>query len=128
MPHFSLEYSSNLEKIINMKELCNVLRLAGIETKVFPMAGIRVRAIRCDHYSIADDQPENSFIDISVRLRKGRDLHVKKEATRHIFSAAEDYLKPVLDKYPFALSLEMRDIDPDLSPKVNSIRKFIKEQ
>ncbi len=128
MPHFSIEYSSNLEQVINMKDFCNVLRLAGIETKVFPLAGIRVRAIRCDHYSIADNQPENSFIDISVRLREGRDLSIKKDATNHIFSVAEKYLKSVLDQYPLALSFEMRDIDPELSPKVNSIRKFLKEK
>ena len=36
MPHFSIEYSANLEKKINMKEFCNVLRIAGIETGVFP--------------------------------------------------------------------------------------------
>ena len=36
MPHFSIEYSANLEKKINMKELCNVLRIAGIETEFFP--------------------------------------------------------------------------------------------
>tara|TARA_B100000287_G_scaffold399449_1_gene417736 strand:+ start:170 stop:505 length:336 start_codon:yes stop_codon:yes gene_type:complete len=111
-----------------MKDFCNVLRLAGIETKVFPLAGIRVRAIRCDHYSIADNQPENSFIDISVRLREGRELSIKKDATNHIFAAAEKYLKSVLDQYPLALSFEMRDIDPELSPKVNSIRKFLKEK
>ncbi len=128
MPHFSIEYSSNLEQVINMKDFCNVLRLAGIETKVFPLAGIRVRAIRCDHYSIADNQPENSFIDISVRLREGRELSIKKDATNHIFAAAEKYLKSVLDQYPLALSFEMRDIDPELSPKVNSIRKFLKEK
>ena len=57
MPHFSIEYSSNLEKKIDIKEFCNTLRLAGIETGVFPTKGIRVRAIGCNHYSIADDNP-----------------------------------------------------------------------
>ena len=97
MPHFSIEYSANLEKKINMKEFCNVLRIAGIETGVFPVKGIRVRAICCDHYAIADNNPQNGFIDISVRLREGREMEVRKEATEHIFQAAKKFLKPVLD-------------------------------
>ena len=70
---------------------------------------------------------ENGFIDISVRLRGGRNLETRKKATEHIFSVAEKFLKPILEKYPFALSMEMRNIDPELSPKVNSIPNFMKE-
>ena len=50
MPHFSIEYSSNLEKKVDIKNFCNILRLAGIETGVFTIKGIRVRAIICHHY------------------------------------------------------------------------------
>ena len=121
MPHFSIEYSSNLEKKVDIKNFCNILRLAGIETGVFPIKGIRVRAITCHHYSIADNNPENGFIDISVRLREGRDLETRKKATQHIFDTAQNFLNPILEKTPFALSMEMRHIDPELSPKINSI-------
>ena len=121
MPHFSIEYSSNLEKKVDIKNFCNILRLAGIETGVFPIKGIRVRAITCYHYSIADNNPENGFIDISVRLREGRDLDTRKKATQHIFDTAQNFLNPILEKTPFALSMEMRNIDPELSPKINSI-------
>ena len=127
MPHFSIEYSSNLETIIDMRLFCNILRKAGIETKAFPLAGIRVRAIKCEHYSIADNIPKNSFIYISVRLREGRDLETRKAATNHIFSAAEKFLKSTMEKHPLALSMEMRNIDSKLSPKSNSIRNFLKE-
>ena len=41
MPHFSIEYSANLETLIDMKNFCDLIRKAGLETKVFPMAGIR---------------------------------------------------------------------------------------
>ena len=127
MPHISFEYSSNLETKIDIGEFCNRLRVAGIETKVFPIKGIRVRAICCENFSIADNNPKNGFIDISVRLREGRDFETRKKATEHIFSVAEKFLKPILEKYPFALSMEMRNIDPELSPKVNSIPNFMKE-
>ena len=54
-------------------------------------------------------------------------MEVRKEATEHIFQAAKKFLKPVLDTSPFALSMEMRNIDAELSPKETSIPKFMKE-
>ena len=126
MPHFSIEYSANLESLIDMKNFCDLIRKAGLETKVFPMAGIRVRALKCEHFSIADNDPNNGFIDISIRLREGRDLEIRKMATNHIFEIVENYLKPIMENHPLALSMEMRNIDAELSPKTNSIRKFLK--
>ena len=96
------------------------------EKRVFPTKGIRVRAICCNHYSIADDNPENGFLDISVRLREGRDIEIRKKATQHIFEAAKKFLNSILENHPFALSLEMRNIDPELSPKINSIPNYMK--
>jgi len=125
MPHFSIEYSRNIENLVDFPALCDSLRRAGIETGVFAVAGIRVRATACDHYSIADGLPDRGFIDISVRLRGGRPLELRKAATQAVFSSARDFLADVMDRYPIALSLEMRDIDPELSPKLSSIRKFM---
>lgn len=127
MPHLSIEYSANLESDVDMSGLCEHLRKAGIATGLFPLAGIRVRALRCDHYAIADGKPEHGFIDISVRLRGGRPLDKRKEATAQIFAAAEDYLADLIASKPVALSLEMRDIDPELSPKLNTIRNYVDE-
>ena len=125
MPHFSIEYSANLDAHVDMSAFCEHLRLAGIETGLFPMAGIRVRAIRCEHYAIADGKPDHGFIDISVRLRGGRALAARKAATEAIFAAARDFLEELIKTRPVALSLEMRDIDPELSPKLSTIRDHI---
>jgi len=125
MPHVSIEYSANLDDDLDIHGLCDCLRRVGIETGVFPLAGIRVRALRCDAYSIADGDPQHGFIDVHVRLGRGRDDETKKRATAQIFDAAKAYLKPVLDKRPIGLSMEMREIDPDLSPKLNTIRDHL---
>ncbi|MCP5087068.1 MAG: 5-carboxymethyl-2-hydroxymuconate Delta-isomerase [Rhodobacteraceae bacterium] len=125
MPHISLEYSLNLETVVDVAKLCDVLRRAAINTEVFPLAGVRVRALPCAHYSIADGASHHGFIDISVRLRAGRPQEVRKEATAAIFAAAEAFLAPVMAARPLALSLEMRDIDPVLSPKSGTIRHYL---
>jgi 5-carboxymethyl-2-hydroxymuconate isomerase len=129
MAHFNIEYSANLDGVVDMVAFCEVLRQAGAATGLLPEPGIRVRAMRCEHYAIGDGQlPDAAFIDISVRLRGGRSLEDRKEATRQIFQAAETYLEPLFSERPLALSFEMRDIDPELSPKRGSIRDFMHKE
>ncbi|WP_170330259.1 5-carboxymethyl-2-hydroxymuconate isomerase [Ruegeria arenilitoris] len=125
MPHFHVEYSGNLEDKIDMAGLCECIRAtaAGIET--FPMPGIRVRATRVDHYAIADGNSAHGFIDISIRLRAGRPDDVKQDATQRIFKAVRVYLAPAFSHQSIALSFEMRDIDPKLSPKTGTIRDHL---
>ncbi|MCO6382837.1 MAG: 5-carboxymethyl-2-hydroxymuconate isomerase [Vannielia sp.] len=125
MPHIRVEYSANLESHCDVARLCEALRVAGLETGVFPLAGIRVRAARCTDYAIADGDPANIFVDISIRLRGGRPQEAKEAATAHVFEAARAFLAPVIETQPIMLSLEMRDIDPALSPKLNTVRDHI---
>jgi 5-carboxymethyl-2-hydroxymuconate isomerase len=127
MAHLMVDYSANVEDWVDMAGFCDTLRVAAIETGALPMPGIRVRAMRADHVSIADGAPDHGYIDISVRLRGGRDLDTRKAATALIFAAAEAFLKPVMETRSLALSLEMRDIDPELSPKTGSIRDHLKK-
>lgn len=127
MPHLSIGYSANMEDRVDIAELCDILRRAAIETGVFPMAGVRVRAFRADHVSIADGDCIHGYIDISVRLRGGRPLTKRQKATEHIFAAAEAYLKPAMAEHSIALSMEMRNIDPDLAPKAGTIRDHLRE-
>ncbi|MDF1718602.1 MAG: 5-carboxymethyl-2-hydroxymuconate isomerase [Antarcticimicrobium sp.] len=126
MAHLMVDYSANVEDWVDMAGFCDALRRAAIETGALPMPGIRVRAMRTDHVSIADGDPGHGYVDISVRLRGGRDLDTRKAATAHIFAAAETFLAPVMAVRSLALSLEMRDIDPELAPKTGTIRDHLK--
>ncbi len=125
MPHVTIDYSPNLEPHVDMARLCNILRQAAIATGILPLAGVRVRATRADHVSIADGAPGHGYIDISVRLRGGRALSARKTATQQIFDAARSFLEPAMAQHSIALSLEMRDIDPELSPKIGTIRDHL---
>ena len=125
MPHIQIDYSANLEARLDVAGLCVTLRDAAVATGVFPLAGVRVRAIKVDHVVIADGNPDHAFLDISVRLRGGRTAEARAQATAAIFAAAEQFCAEVMAASSFMLSMEMRDIDPDLSPKASSIRKYL---
>ena len=73
-----------------------------------------------------DGDPAHGYIDIALRLRGGRDLETRKAATAHVFAAAETFLAPAMAQHSIALSFEMRDIVPGLSPKSGTIRDHLK--
>jgi len=125
MPHIIIEFSANVEPDVDMSALCKSLLDTATTIDAFPNPGIRVRASQVDHYAIADGDPKHGFIDISVRLRGGRSLEVRKQAVAQLFESAKQELAPVMAKRPLALSMEMRDIDPELSPKLSTIRDHL---
>ena len=88
MPHFTIEYSANIDVLVDMGEVVEVVRMAAIETGIFPLGGIRVRAIKCEYYAIADGAPNLGFLDMVLRLGEGRDLATRKKAGEHIFQGA----------------------------------------
>jgi len=121
MPHFTIEYSANLDQHVDMGAVVEVVRKAAVETGIFPLGGIRVRAIRCEHYAIADGQPHFAFLDMMLRLGEGRDLATRKKAGEHIFVMLSDYLDAVFAQSPFALSFDMQINDKETSWKRNNI-------
>src|SRR5207247_2516055 len=103
MPHFTIEYSANLDKRVDMGVVVELVRKAAVETGIFPIGGIRVRAIKCEHYAIGDGNPQLSFLSMVLRLGEGRDLAARKKAGEHIFKALSAYLNPVFANSNFAL-------------------------
>ena len=125
MPHIHIDYSPNLDQRLDMVALCRVLRDAAVETGVLPLAGIRVRATPAAHVVIADGNPDHAYLDISLRLRAGRSADDKRRVTQHIFAAAEGFCAEAMAQSSLMLSFELREIDPDLSPKTSSIRRYL---
>lgn len=126
MPHFTLEYSANLDGLVDMGATVEMVRKAAVETGIFPLGGIRVRAIRCEHYAIADGRKNYGFLDMVLRLGEGRDLATRKKAGEHIFKALSAHLDPVFANSKFALSFDMQINDKETSWKRNNIHDALK--
>jgi 5-carboxymethyl-2-hydroxymuconate isomerase len=128
MPHFTIEYSANLDALVDMADVVEVVRQAAVETGIFPLGGIRVRAIRCESYAIADGHPQLGFLDMVLRLGEGRDLPTRKKAGEHIFRALSAHLDPVFARSHFALSFDMQINDKETSWKRNNIHDALKAE
>jgi 5-carboxymethyl-2-hydroxymuconate isomerase len=128
MPHFTIEYSANLDTRVDMAAVVELVRKAAVETGIFPLGGIRVRAIKCEHYAIADGSPQLGFLSMLLRLGEGRDLPTRKKAGEHIFKTLSTYLDPVFAGSKFALSFDMQVNDGETSWKRNNIHDALKAE
>ena len=128
MPHFTIEYSANLDTRLDVGKVVEVVRKAAVETGIFPLGGIRVRAVKCKHCAIADGNPQFGFLDMVLRLGEGRDLKTRKEAGEHIFRALSACLDPVFAGGKFALSFDMQINDKETSWKRNNIHEALKAE
>jgi len=128
MPHFTIEYSANLDRRVDMAKVVEVVRKAATETGIFPLGGIRVRAIKCEHYAIADGNPNLGFLDMVLRLGEGRDLAARQKAGEHVFKALSAHLDPVFAQTKFALSFDMQINDKETSWKRNNIHEALKAE
>src|SRR5215475_6167632 len=128
MPHFTIEYSANLDERADMAAVCEIVRKAAAETGVFPVGGIRVRAIKCEHYAIADGRKDYGFLSMLLRLGEGRDLATRKRAGQQVFDALSRHLDPVFATSKFALSFDMQINDKETSWKRNNIHEALKAE
>ena len=117
MAHLSFEYSANLEPVLDFQAFCDVMRDTMRDSGVFPLGGIRVRGTRVDVCAVADGDPHLGFVDMTVRMGQGRDAETRHSVTETLYAAAEAWLKSALDDRPFALSLEVMEIESRFAEK-----------
>ncbi len=123
MPHLVIQYSSNLQSDIELQTLCDRLYQVMIESGIFPLAGIRVRASSCDAYCIADLKPDNTFVDMVLRIGEGRSDEEKSAVGEHLMQVASEYCESLLADARIMLSLEIVEISKSMSWKINPIHQ-----
>lgn len=128
MPHFIVEYSRNIEAALELPALFEKLHEVAAGTGVFPLAGMRSRALPRDTFRIADGHPDNAFVHVQLRVGAGRDVATLRAAGETVFAALSDHLEGLFAERPLALSFEIAEIHPDLNFKKGNIRDHLKRR
>jgi 5-carboxymethyl-2-hydroxymuconate isomerase len=123
MPHLTIEYSANLAAGTDVQGLVDRLHGAAIETGVFPLGGIRTRAVARQHYRIADGDPTHAFVHVVLRIAAGRDPATRDRAGQHVFDALTAALAAVMETRGLAISFELEEISPAWSARLNNIHQ-----
>ena len=126
MPHLVVEYSANLEPHIDLDVLLDRLYHAAIESGMFPLGGVRIRAYRAEHYRIADCDPDNAFVHVTAIVGAGRPLDRREQASRLLFETICDVLEPISTTSPLAISFNMREFDAVLNFKKNNLHEYVR--
>lgn len=112
MAHFIYEYSANLPAAqLDMPGLMAKMHAAATASGIFPEAGLRSRALRCEEFRVGDGNPEHGFVNLSMKVGRGRDLDTRLAIGRTLFDILVEHLQPVMAERGLAISFEMRELE-----------------
>ncbi|MEK3933723.1 5-carboxymethyl-2-hydroxymuconate Delta-isomerase [Sporosarcina sp. FSL W7-1349] len=128
MPHFIVEYTDNLKEEANIPKLLEKIHEVMIARgSVFPIGGIRSRAIELHDYRVADGTEDDAFVHATLKIGAGRSEDVKKEACDALFEVIKDHFAPLMAKRFLALSMELYEFSEAGTYKQNNIHTRFKK-
>lgn len=131
MPHLTLEYSDGLADDDSMAMLCRKLARCLQEQKdgdrsVYPVGGIRVRALRCEIYCIADGVIDAAFLHANLKIAAGRSPAVRQATGDALFDVMKVHFAEAFERQGLALSLEINEFSEAGSWKHNNLHARLK--
>lgn len=129
MPHAIVEWTDNLEK--DGFQIRDLLELIAADMRatdgVFPLGGIRVRAIRLTDYVVADGKGDDAFVNITFKIGKGRSEEFKKEFFTNLFEKVKVQLAGIYARRYLALALYVEEISESGGWRQNNIHARFKK-
>lgn len=121
MPHFVIEYSANLEPDIDLRAIVEAVHQSASDSGLFKIGGIRVRTLKHEIYKIADGNPEHAFLHVRANILEGRSVPEREKLGQTTLAAVDALLAAARTKRGIALSVEVSEIDHNMSFKKNSL-------
>ncbi|MGS2723152.1 5-carboxymethyl-2-hydroxymuconate isomerase [Porticoccus sp. GXU_MW_L64] len=125
MAHFIVEYSANLDpEQLDLQGLFEKLHQTVLDTGLFPVAGIRSRAHRCEHFRIADGSSHFGFVHLEFKLGSGRSNEEKQQTGEQLLKTLKEHLQPLYESMGLAISFEMSEL-PAIKYNHNNLREYL---
>lgn len=128
MPHFIAEYTDNLQAQADLPGLFEKVHHCLGATGVFPLGGIRSRAVRLDTWRMADGQHDYAFVHMTLKVGHGRDLATREQVAKALFAVITEHFAELQSQRLLALSFEMIELHPQLNFKQNNVHAFLHQQ
>ncbi|MDA8352336.1 MAG: 5-carboxymethyl-2-hydroxymuconate Delta-isomerase [Firmicutes bacterium] len=127
MPHFIVEYTDNIKDEADIAGLLKKVHDVLISrSDLFPVGGIRSRAIELHDYRIADGAEDDAFVHATLKIGSGRSPDEKKEACDQLFTVMEEHFADLFNMRYLALSMELYEF-PEATYKRNNIHVRFKK-
>ena len=127
MPHLTVEYSANLRNFGALSKLCKELATTLVDQRadgkpVFPVGGVRVRAIVAEYWCIGDGSiADAAFAHARLQIGAGRSEAVKKAAGDALFEVLKAHFAREYGSQGLALSLEISEFSESGTWKHNNL-------
>lgn len=134
MSHLTLEYSANLRGDGRIGELCRELAQFMTQLRVegkavFPPGGVRVRAIACEDFCIADGSLRDAgFVHAVLKIGAGRSDAARAATCAGLFDLMKAHFAERFAKAGLALSLELYEFSEAGTLKHNNLHARIEAQ
>ncbi|MFD1706464.1 5-carboxymethyl-2-hydroxymuconate Delta-isomerase [Siminovitchia sediminis] len=110
MPHVIVEYTDNIKKEARIKSLLKKINESMIDSNgVFPVGGIRSRAIELNDYVVADGTEDDAFVHVALKIGAGRSEEDLKQACDKLFEVVKEHFADLYEKRTLALSMEIEE-------------------
>lgn len=122
MPHLIVEYTANLgeeAEIAALLRKANAVLIA--QGGVFPIGGIRSRALRLEDYCVADASHDDAFVHLTLKIGAGRSPEQKQKAGDALFAMLREHFAAIFARRFLALSLEIVEFSEAGTWKQNNI-------
>jgi 5-carboxymethyl-2-hydroxymuconate isomerase len=122
MAHLIIEYTSNIKSEADLPALlkkANEIIIA--QDGVFPIGGIRSRAIELTDYRMADGAADYAFVHATFKIGAGRTSAVKKRVCDELFEMMKVHFAALFAKRYLALSMELYEFDEGGTYKHNNV-------
>jgi 5-carboxymethyl-2-hydroxymuconate isomerase len=128
LPHFIVEYTDNIKNEANISKLFEEIHKVLIaRDPVFPIGGIRSRAIEVNDYRIADGAEDDAFVHAVLKIGAGRSEEIKKEVCDALFEVMKDHFAFLMSNRYLALSMELIEFSEAGTYKLNNIHSRFKK-
>jgi 5-carboxymethyl-2-hydroxymuconate isomerase len=127
MSHLTLEYSANLRGEGDIQGLCSKLSRFMVDLRaesrvVFPAGGVRVRAIPCEEFCIADGSlPDAAFVHAILKIGAGRSEAIRQAVRTGLFDIMKLHFARAFAERGLALSLEFVEFSEAGTLKHNNL-------
>lgn len=122
MPHIVIEYSEAAGNRINIPALVKAVHRSVRDSGAVKPNAVRTFAREARHSLVADEHPDNHFVQIILRIAPGRSAAEKRAILQLVYDAAEGVARPVLDEGRCALRADLIQSDPDFAIQENTLR------
>jgi len=111
VPHCIIEYSKDLESLVNPLRMINAVHHGAVASKLFDESHIKTRARAYDVYKVGIS--DKAFVHVTANILSGRSVRQKTELSENILTELKR-----LQLLSVVITVQICDIDTESYSKV----------